>query len=95
MIRRLFEKIKLVKPRQSRLQKPAVVRNTVHHCERCGSKNVGETWSYAYIRGWNDLCDQAVGDTGAYCNNCGWITFVRSLDDFKKSLPSWCRAYGY
>jgi hypothetical protein len=90
MYRKLLELLKLVKPRQ-----PHLPQNNVSRCEKCGSKNVGKTWYYAYARGWNDLCNQAVGDTGAYCNNCGHITFVRSLEDFKKSLPNWCREYGY
>lgn len=79
--------------RKPALNKPAVMRSTVCRCEKCNSKKVGRTWYYTYTRGWNDLCNQAVGDTGAYCNNCGHITFIRSLEDFKKSLPNWCRAF--
>jgi hypothetical protein len=89
MYKRLVELLKLVKPRQ-----PHLPQNNVRRCEKCGSKNVGNTYS-GYTRGYNELCQQACGDTGAYCNNCGHITFVRSLEDFKKSLPNWCRAYGY
>ena len=92
-MKRLIKKLKLIFARQPRLQQPVVMRSTVLRCEKCNSKKVGRTWYYAYTRGWNDLCNQAVGDTGAYCNDCGHITFVRSLEDFKKSLPNWCRAF--
>jgi hypothetical protein len=88
MYKRLVELLKLVKPRQ-----PHLPQNNVRRCEKCGSKNVGNTYS-GYTRGYNELCQQACGDIGAYCNNCGHITFVQSLEDYKKSLPKWCRAYG-
>lgn len=93
MLRKLFEKLKLIKPRKQHLPQTNV-RRSVSCCEKCGSKNVGKTFS-CYTRGYNELCQQACGDRGAFCNDCCHITFVQSLEDYKKSLPNWCRAYGY
>jgi hypothetical protein len=93
MYKRLLELLKLVKPRQPHLPQNNV-RRSVSRCEKCGSKNVGNTYS-GYTRGYNELCQEACGDIGAFCNDCCHITFVQSLEDYKKSLPNWCRAYGY
>ena len=93
MYKRLLELLKLIKPRQPHLPQTNV-RCSVSRCEKCGSKNVGNTYS-GYTRGYNELCQQACGDRGTFCNDCYHVTFVQSLEDYKKSLPNWCRAYGY
>ena len=66
----------------------------VVRCMRCTGKNVGNTHGN-YSRGYNTLCQQASGDKGAYCNDCGYITFITSFEDYKKTLPSWVTPYGY
>jgi DNA-directed RNA polymerase subunit RPC12/RpoP len=78
-----------------RVFKKAIIRNEkVVRCEKCGGKKVGPTLN-CYTRGWNDLCNQADGDYGAYCEKCGHITFVKSLEEYKKTIPAWCRAFNY
>ena len=94
MIRKLFEKLKLIILRQPHLPQTNVRRRSVLRCENCGSKNVGNTYS-CYIRGYNKLCKQACGDSGAFCNDCCHITFIQSLEEYKSSLPNWCVAYEY
>ena len=94
MIQRLFENLKLAKGHRSFILQSKTAHN-IHSCERCGSTKVGKTLHHAYTRGWNDWCNQAVGDTGAYCDTCGWVTFVRTIDEFKKSLPDWCHAFNH
>lgn len=81
IIRNIFKK----KPQ------PNTDKKTVIRCGRCNGKKVSTTGSYT--RGWNELCNQAAGDRGAYCYSCGYVTFIRSLEDYKASLPPWVRAF--
>jgi hypothetical protein len=67
-------------------------RKGIPYCKHCGSWDVDKPHS-GYTRGWNNLCEQATGDRGAYCNNCGQINWDQSLEDYKKSLPDWCKAF--
>lgn len=61
-------------------------------CPFCGSRK--RTYSpYRWTRGWNNLCSQACGDAGWYCNDCGKIEWERSIEEYKSILPSWCYAY--
>lgn len=59
-------------------------------CERCGSVNLSEGY---YIRGYNNLCQQSCGDKGYYCFHCGKVSFIKTLEEYKKTLPEWCEAY--
>ena len=90
---KIISKLKIPFLYRKQESKPIIKDGVVCRCERCGSKKVGKTYYFLYSRGWNDLCNQAIGDTGAYCNNCGWVTFVNTLDEYVKKLPKWCRAY--
>jgi len=59
-------------------------------CPECNSINL----SYGYYnRGWNNLCGQAIGDYGYYCNKCGKIHFEQNIEKYKSKLPDWCTAY--
>lgn len=46
-----------------------------------------------YTRGWNNLCDQATGDNGYRCYNCGHMVWDHTLEEYKERLPKWCKAY--
>ena len=87
ILRKLFRK-------PLKKQTTKIKRNRVCICEKCGSRDVGNTY-LAYTRGWNNLCQQACADRGAICNKCCHVTFTQSLEDYKKTLPDWCVAYGY
>lgn len=58
-------------------------------CKHCNSLNIQAGY---YIRGWNNMCNQACGDNGYFCMKCCKITFVKSLSDYQKTLPEWCEA---
>ena len=60
-------------------------------CEHCGSRKTVR--SSGYTRGWNNLCDQAIGSPGIFCTNCYHTTFDQPQEEWKKSLPEWCRVY--
>ena len=60
-------------------------------CEICKSR---DTQRGPWARGYNHRCEQAIADKGLYCRKCCQITWDRSLEDFKASLPKWCEAYG-
>lgn len=59
-------------------------------CKNCNSKHL----NYGHwIRGWNDLCEQACGDYGTRCFDCGNIEWDKTCEEYKAILPKWCRAY--
>lgn len=59
-------------------------------CERCGSRDTSRGF---YTRGYNELCTQAAGDSGHWCNTCGHITFDQSYEDYVAGLQSWVKPY--
>ena len=59
-------------------------------CPNCGSR---DTRYSQFTRGWNELCNHAIGDSGLFCHSCHTITWDRPLDEYRKQLPSWCTAY--
>jgi len=59
-------------------------------CPKCRSLLMQRGY---YIRGWNDLCDQATGDFGYRCYDCGYIEWNKTCGEYKKELPHWCHAY--
>lgn len=59
-------------------------------CRNCGSSILNKSH---WIRGWNNWCEQASGDSGTRCFDCGSIHWHQSLNDYKKALPNWCEAY--
>ena len=62
-----------------------------HQCEKCGSWDTehGCHWT----RGRNNLCEQAYGDCGAYCNKCSHVTWDTSLEEHLKTLEPWCKPH--
>lgn len=60
-------------------------------CEKCGSKDL--RYSSSWVRGWNYHCEQAIGDKGTRCYDCGNIVWEKSYEQFKNSQPKWCKAY--
>ena len=62
-------------------------------CPECGSRDT-EYSSYIWTRGWNNYCSQAYGDAGLRCSNCLTVTWDTSLEEHRKTLPTWCRDYG-
>lgn len=60
-------------------------------CPACGNRSLQH--SYKWIRGWNNLCKQAVGDSGYRCYDCGYIVWDVPYETFRESLPKWCVAY--
>lgn len=80
MFKNIFKALR-AKPRQEEKVIP---------CKHCGSK---KTENGFYTRGWNNLCQQADGDNGAWCPKCCKVTFARSLESYKASLPEWCVAW--
>lgn len=60
-------------------------------CKKCNSRKV--TRGY-FNRGRNNLCEQATGDSGYYCERCGHIEFDKSEDEYIKVLPYWCSVNG-
>lgn len=75
-----------------RLLDRIVVRLFGHKCGHCGSRDT-EYSSYRWARGWNNLCEQAYGDAGTYCHQCGRITWDTTLEEHMKTLPQWCKPY--
>jgi len=59
-------------------------------CTKCKSKNLTDG---IWRRGWNELCQQATGDSGIRCYDCGHIVWKQNFEEYQKSLPKWCRAY--
>lgn len=59
-------------------------------CGKCNSLKMKPGY---YSRGWNNLCEQACGDHGYLCDRCLKITWKQTLEEYKKKLPYWCRAY--
>jgi len=41
-----------------------------------------------------DELGQAAGDSGYICNNCCAITFVKTEEEYLKTLPHWCSYKG-
>ena len=62
-----------------------------HKCEQCGSRST--LHSCRWIRGLNKLSEHSYGDCGAYCYDCGHITWDVPLEEHVKTLPSWCVPY--
>lgn len=60
-------------------------------CEKCKSTTLHK--SSGWTRGWNNLCEQATGDSGTRCFDCGHIKWDQSLEEYKSKLPEWCVAY--
>ena len=44
-------------------------------------------------RGYNSLCQQADGDYGTRCYDCGNIVWDQSKEDYDKNSPDWCGSY--
>lgn len=59
-------------------------------CPKCKSKHLDDGY---WIRGWNNLCEQACGDTGTRCFDCGHIEWEQTCEEYKAKLSKWCRAY--
>lgn len=59
-------------------------------CDKCGSRNVNIG---SYTRGYDKKREQACGDKGCFCNRCRHITFEKTFEEYKKSLPSWYLVY--
>ncbi len=59
-------------------------------CPKCKSKTLNEGH---WIRGWNDELNQACGDNGTRCFDCGHIQWEQSFKEYVRKLPVWCRAY--
>lgn len=59
-------------------------------CEKCNSKHLVKGY---WVRGWNNLCEQACGDEGERCFDCGNIVWEKSCEQYKAILPHWCKAY--
>ena len=60
-------------------------------CKKCGRL---VTAHGHFARGWNDELGQAAGDSGYICNNCCAITFVKTEEEYLKTLPHWCSYKG-
>lgn len=59
------------------------------NCNTYGQLQYDNRW----VRGWNNLCNQAIGDWGKRCYNCGEIYWDRPIEEYRSILPDWCRAY--
>lgn len=58
-----------------------------HVCTNCGSMR---TSGGHYSRAWNALCDQAAGEHGYYCSDCGNIDFdTPDFSEWMNNQPSW------
>ena len=62
----------------------------INHCPKCASSNLKSGY---WIRGWNNLCNQAAGDEGHRCYECGYIQWEKSYEEYVKILPHWCTPY--
>jgi hypothetical protein len=61
----------------------------IKRCYHCGSKKIDRGY---YSRGWNNLCNQASGDYGYWCYDCCKVSFIKTLDEYKATLPKWCES---
>ena len=61
-------------------------------CPKCGQRSLDSNHSHFWSRGRNHLCEQACGDAGWRCYECGYIEWDQTLEEYKRSLPSWCEA---
>lgn len=61
-----------------------------HRCEMCGSWNMERGW---WSRGRNNWLEQAYGDAGSFCQQCGHITFDTPDAEHVARLPHWCTPY--
>jgi hypothetical protein len=57
-------------------------------CTHCGHREHRDVRYYA--RGYNHLCSQASGDDGELCSECFNISFLRTDEEFLRTLPYWC-----
>jgi hypothetical protein len=60
-------------------------------CKKCGSKLLHHGyWSRAY----NSLCQQAAGDKGVRCYDCGDIVWEEpNFDKWISEMPEWIVPY--
>ena len=59
-------------------------------CEKCGTRALHRGY---WTRGHNHMCEQATGDDGTRCFECGDIVWDRTFEEYKKALPRWCEAH--
>lgn len=52
----------------------------VPRCKKCNSKHLNKS---SYSRGWNNWLEQACGDTGVRCFDCGYIEWENPLKNIK------------
>lgn len=57
-------------------------------CPNCSVR--GAMHQAEYTRGWNNLCNQASGDTGLRCMSCSTIAFLTSFEESRRLTPAWC-----
>lgn len=60
-------------------------------CPRCNSWFSMEHSGF-WIGGYNELCNQATSRSGSRCYECGFIEWDQSCEEYKKSLPHWCKS---
>lgn len=73
-----------------------LIRRFIEHiqgerCPECGSSDL--TWASNWIRGYNDLCNQATGCCGTRCFDCGLIQWDQDYEEWTSGLPSWITPY--
>jgi ssDNA-binding Zn-finger/Zn-ribbon topoisomerase 1 len=69
------------------------IRVVGHKCPKCGKRSHHSGRGF-WTRGYNDYCRQAISDSGWRCYECGHIEWDHSIDEYRASLPPWCRADG-
>ena len=60
---------------------------------RCGHCNSGNIDKGYYHRGWNNLCEQAYGNDGWFCNKCFNISWSKTYEEAVKAKKDWCTIY--
>lgn len=63
-------------------------RTPKRRCEKCSSEKMHH--SHNWSRGWNAHCQQAYGDSGYRCYDCGHIHWDVSHEEHLKRKPEWC-----
>lgn len=77
--------IKIIQEKQREFRK--WLKKALHRCPHCNSfKTKYGFWT----RGWNNFCEQAYGDFGTSCTNCGHVDWNVPLEKHLKTLPAWC-----
>jgi len=77
---------------ESKLAIAIIERIFGERCSACGT--FGELRSGHFTRAYNEMCQQAAGASGKYCNGCSTIHFDEpDFDKWMATQPKWIIAY--